>query len=82
MKREYLVLYDYGMGGVWAYLTAESEHQIRERFPQLRVVTETPSWWTTEVEARTRDGMTMDIDDESHPFLAALRKGQEASGTL
>jgi hypothetical protein len=35
MKREYLVLYDYGMGGVWAYLTAENEDQIRERFPQL-----------------------------------------------
>ena len=78
MKREYLVLYDYGMGGVWANLTAENEDQIRERFPQLQVVTERPSWWTTQVEARTRERMTMDVDDESHPFLAALRRGLEA----
>jgi hypothetical protein len=29
MKREYLVLYDYGMGGIWAYLTAENEDHPR-----------------------------------------------------
>jgi hypothetical protein len=31
MKRKFLVSYDYGMGGAWAYVLAESEADIAAR---------------------------------------------------
>jgi hypothetical protein len=46
MKTEYLACHDYASGGVWLYLMADSAAQIRERFPELRVVTDRPSWLT------------------------------------
>lgn len=72
MKTDFLVVYDYGKGGVWAYLLAETPEQVRVRFPELQVVAERPAWMTDEDERRTRERMTIDIDDTTNPFLAAL----------
>ena len=44
VRRPHLVVYDYGQGGVWAYVWAESDHQIRELYPELTVVDELPVW--------------------------------------
>jgi hypothetical protein len=78
MKREYLVVYDYGMGGAWAFMWAEDEARIRETFPDLQIVAERPPWMSDEDEQHVREKMTLDIDDDSHPFLAALRGGRAA----
>jgi hypothetical protein len=43
MKRPFLVVYDYGTGGVWAYVWAESEEQILSRF-DVDVISEVPDW--------------------------------------
>ena len=43
MKRPFLVVYDYGMGGLWAYVWAESEDQIAEKL-DAEVVRELPEW--------------------------------------
>jgi len=77
MKREFLVLYDYGTGGIWAFLLADTEHQVRTRFPELRIVTERPSWLTEEEERLLRERLTVDIDDLAHPFLKSLIRGRE-----
>ena len=45
-KTEYLACYDYATGGAWLYLVADSPAQIRERFPDLHVVTARPNWLT------------------------------------
>lgn len=37
MQQEFFVLYDYGQGGLWAILAADSAEQIRRRFPQVQV---------------------------------------------
>jgi hypothetical protein len=42
MKRRFLVNYDYGMGGAWAFVLAEAEEEIVRRFPELTVVTDPP----------------------------------------
>ena len=42
MKRRFLVNYDYGMGGAWALVLAESTEDLVSRFPELTVVTEHP----------------------------------------
>ena len=44
MPRRYLVVYDYGMGGLWAYVIASSATQILDAFPELKVVHEQPEW--------------------------------------
>lgn len=62
MKRGFLVLYDYGQGGVWAFINAKSRAEIKGRFPELEVVDERPRWMSGEVLARIREKMTFDID--------------------
>ncbi|MGI5146298.1 hypothetical protein ACQEVC_07880 [Plantactinospora sp. CA-294935] len=72
MKQEFLVVYDYGTGGVWAYIVAESEEQIAQHFPELRVVSIRPGWMDEREETSIRERLTIDIDDLQHQFLAAL----------
>lgn len=42
----YLVLYDYGSGGLWAVLKAESKQKILETIPKLQILDTRPSWMT------------------------------------
>jgi hypothetical protein len=40
MRTKFLAVYDYGTGGVWVYLLADSAAQIHECFPEFRVVSD------------------------------------------
>jgi hypothetical protein len=51
---KFLVCYDYGTGGLWAYIPAPSSEAITEKFPDLKVFVEPPSWWNAQEEAITR----------------------------
>ena len=73
MKKPYLVVHDYGMGGAWAYLLAESRAEISKRFPQLKVVDKPPGFLSENDLARIRSRMSIDIDDEGNEFLRALK---------
>jgi hypothetical protein len=44
VKHPHLVVYDYGQGGRWAYVWAESEAEISQLYPELRVVHELQRW--------------------------------------
>jgi hypothetical protein len=44
----FLVIDDYGTGGIWMYIYAACAQQIRERFPELTVITESREWMTPE----------------------------------
>jgi len=44
VDREFLVAYDYGMGGLWAIVLAESDAAIRSAYPELTVVHDRPPW--------------------------------------
>lgn len=79
MRQEFLVSVDYGQGGLWAFMTAESEDQIRTRFPKLTVVADRPAWLDAEHESRLRETMSLDIDDDSHPFIKAVVGLSQAS---
>ena len=78
VKVPHLVCYDYQHGGVWAFVLAESSEQIANRYPELEVVDSMPPWMTPEIADRLHDTMTIDIDDQSNEFLAALvrQRGQ------
>lgn len=72
MTQPFLTVYNYGTGGVWTYLRAESPEQIHEKFRDLKVLTAPPSWMT-EVERkriRSYDLATAEVDDPV--FLARL----------
>lgn len=75
MKREFLTVYDYGMGGVWKIILAESAREIEERYPELNIVTDPPGTMTEEELADIRSRRNaVDIDDLEDPFLASLRE--------
>ena len=76
-KQRFLVNYDYGMGGAWAYLLAESEAEIADRFPELSVVREPPVWLTPEEAARLEATLTIDIDNASAPMLRQIIKARD-----
>ena len=37
-------MYDYGTGGVWVVISADSADGITERYPELQVIEERPAW--------------------------------------
>jgi hypothetical protein len=69
MKTPHLVLYDYGAGGVWAIMTAESVDAITGRYPRLKVVATRPAWMDDALHERIP---RYDIDQEPDDFLRAL----------
>ena len=80
MKTRFLVAYDYESGGIWAVVLAESAEQIQARYPALEVVDPPPFWLTEEKLRKLEDRMTVDIDDDDHPFLKEARGTSEESG--
>lgn len=72
MKRKFLVNYDYGMGGAWAYVMADSEEQIADRYPELSVVHDPPAWLTEAERDHLGKTLTLDIDEPGSPILRQL----------
>jgi hypothetical protein len=82
MRRAYLTVYDYGMGGVWQYLRAESPDQIHTRFRDLTVFETPPEWMSDEkqreIEAKSSyDVETAEVDDPK--FMALLLREPPSS---
>ena len=57
----FLVLYDYGQGGVWAVVEADSELAITSSFPELKVFADRPSWMSDAHVARLQE-QAIDLD--------------------
>ena len=41
---KYLICYDYGTGGIWKSLLAESKQHIYVKYPEFNVVEFKPEW--------------------------------------
>jgi hypothetical protein len=61
-KAEYLVCYDYGMGGLWGVFLARTPDEITAMYPELTVVSERPKWMTDPEYQGLRDRELHDID--------------------
>ncbi|GAA0556524.1 hypothetical protein GCM10010172_44330 [Paractinoplanes ferrugineus] len=75
LKKRFLVLHDYGMGGLWWWIHARSEGEIAREFAEVEVIVDPAAW------ARFPDGELdeVDIDDETMPpGLADLRDERRA----
>jgi hypothetical protein len=69
----FLTVYDYGMGGVWVWILADSEDDVRRAFPQLQIVNEAPD----AVDVDRIRTLSLDADDE---YLNRLREDAKGSG--
>ena len=73
MKKEpYLVVYDYGSGGVWAVIFASEKAQIAARYPLLQVVENRPAWMTEEEYQKILATLAFDIDAAPHGWLLSV----------
>jgi len=61
-KQAFLVVYDYGQGGIWAFIDARSRRDIERRFRDLKVMEEPPVWMSDEELAEIEQTMTFDAD--------------------
>ena len=64
-----MTVYDYGQGGVWTWIRAESADAVRRLYPELQIIEGPPTWVDDEPPVRT-----VDLTDDEDPFLAALRR--------
>jgi hypothetical protein len=75
---EFLVVYDYGTGGVWGFARAATEADVVQAFPELIVFHEKPEWMTQEEEQSIRSESSFIVGDQtSYPeWLNALVDGR------
>jgi hypothetical protein len=78
MKHKHLVVYNYGQGGLWAFIRADSAEQIEERYPELKVVSEIPTWMTDDIRSRLEATETYDLDAPPSGLLADLLRERGA----
>jgi hypothetical protein len=72
MKKKFLVVHDYGTGGIWYYIIARSKEEIENKFPGFEVVEKEPSW----LDDKTKSTFEChDIDEEpKDKYLKAMMK--------
>lgn len=51
---EFLVCYDYGMGGLWALVEAGAPEKILREYPEVVIFEEPPAWVDEDQMARLR----------------------------
>jgi len=71
-KSEFLVCYDYGMGGLWGIFLARTADEITGKYPELVIVEEWPKWMTEADYADLRDRQIHEVDEVPWGILNAL----------
>lgn len=70
---EFLVCYDYGQGGIWLYVKAESAKALRKAYLSLTVFESPPSFWNEQLEVLARKADPVK-DPKWREWLASLNK--------
>ncbi|QBY05375.1 hypothetical protein E2K93_13755 [Thalassotalea sp. HSM 43] len=68
---KFLTCYDYGNGGIWRFIVADSARQIVTQYPELMVVDSPPQWMTQKIINRIHE-LIINIEDHENEFLTAL----------
>jgi hypothetical protein len=79
-RRRFLVLFDYGQGGRWFWISAHSGDEILAKYPELRIVeeNEVPTSMSHEILAQRPE---YDIDHPPRGALAAIVRQRHNRGT-
>jgi hypothetical protein len=75
LKPRFFVVYAYGQGGVWAVVEAPRRELIAQRFPELQVFDERPSWMTDPIAGRL-EGNVIDLNEPTSLLADILRDRQ------
>jgi hypothetical protein len=67
-----LVAYDYGVGGLWAIVDANSEDEIVSKYPELGIAHERPKWMSPAHYEDILANRHYDIQDEPAGVLAVV----------
>ena len=70
-QHEFLVAYDYGMGGLWGVVIAPSVGDILGKYPELVIADSLPSWMSEEDLQRMR-AKPLSLDDEPPQGLLSV----------
>ena len=73
-RREFIVVYDYGMGGIWGIVSARSKNAILSEFPDLIVFENRPSWMSEYELEQIRNSCKFDLDDPTSYPSWVIRK--------
>ena len=73
-RKEFIGMYDYGQGGLWVVIRAESATQVRQKYPQLQVFEGTPPMLDEAALAVVRSKGVQDIDAPPSGWLAELAR--------
>jgi hypothetical protein len=68
---KFLTCYDYGTGGIWRYVLAESAQEIVTKYPELEVIDLVPEWMDQDAINNLNE-LTTDLNDNSNEFLNAV----------
>ena len=71
---EFLVVYDYGQGGVWARIKASTPEEITTKYPFLEVMLLRPSWMDDGLYNRLE---TFDIEQPPTGWVAEVVEEQK-----
>jgi hypothetical protein len=72
VEQEFLVAYDYGMGGLWGVLIAPSRAAILAKYPELGIADGPPGWMDDARLAELRSAPLWLDDDPPQGLLRAL----------
>lgn len=78
-KQKFLVMYDYGMGGLWAYLWARDKNEIQQLFPELKIVDEWPPSMSEATQKATEERETYDIDSDQERGILKVVMAERGS---
>jgi hypothetical protein len=68
-KHQFLTVYDYGAGGLWAIVRSPDKKSIQRKYPILDVFDERPRWMSDDLYAKIAERNLYDIDDEPAAVL-------------
>ena len=78
-QREFFVLHDYGQGGLWAILRAESEEQVRRKYQGVEVFEGRPPMLDDATVSSIRRAGVRDIDDPPAGWLAEVAESPRSA---
>jgi len=77
LKREFLIAYEYGTGGVWGIMNARSRDEIASIYPEIVVVDTPPSWMKLDYLEYLREHEWHDIDGAPWGILNGILADRE-----
>lgn len=65
------MVYDYGNGGLWAYVRARDPQAILGLYPELEIIDQIPAWMTPADLAHYRERV-LDVDEPPRGLLKTV----------